>query len=77
MTNDSVMYLAGFQARLPDTYRLLASANLRLHPRVTQVTLHGSRGLKGGFRPDSDAGSPRNKPIPKARECRPGFGGYF
>jgi len=35
---------------LPETERLLRAANLSVHPRVTQVTLHGSRGL----RPDSD-----------------------
>ena len=39
---------------LPETERLLRAANLSVHPRVTQVTLHGSRGLRGGFRPDSD-----------------------
>lgn len=39
---------------LPATYSLLMTANLTLHPAVRQVTLHGSRGLAGGYRPDSD-----------------------
>ncbi|MBL8094849.1 MAG: nucleotidyltransferase domain-containing protein [Anaerolineales bacterium] len=39
---------------LPATYALLADANLTLHPRVTQVVLHGSRGLSQTYRPDSD-----------------------
>jgi hypothetical protein len=40
--------------RLPETHILLAEANLCVHPAVTRVVLHGSRGLAGGFRPDSD-----------------------
>jgi hypothetical protein len=43
-----------FSKLLPGTVELLRSANLCVHPRVTQVTLHGSRGLVGGARPDSD-----------------------
>lgn len=39
---------------LPTTCALLASANLTLDPRVSRVILHGSRGLAGGYRPDSD-----------------------
>jgi len=39
---------------LPETFALLQSANLLQHPAVQRVTLHGSRGLAGGFRPDSD-----------------------
>jgi hypothetical protein len=39
---------------LPDTYALLASANLTVHPSVSKIVLHGSRGLAGGCRPDSD-----------------------
>jgi hypothetical protein len=39
---------------LPETAALLASANLTLDPRVSRVSLHGSRGLAGGCRPDSD-----------------------
>jgi hypothetical protein len=39
---------------LPETYALLRSSNLTVHPLVSRVTLHGSRGLAGGYRPDSD-----------------------
>lgn len=39
---------------LPETHRLLASANLTLHPAVSRVVLSGSRGPAGGHRPDSD-----------------------
>ncbi len=39
---------------LPETYRLLAAANLTLHPAVTRVVLSGSRGPAGGARADSD-----------------------
>jgi len=38
----------------PDTARLLQNAALIVHPRVTAITLHGSRGPAGGYRPDSD-----------------------
>lgn len=40
--------------RLPETCALLQSANLVVHPLVKRVVLHGSRGLAGGARPDSD-----------------------
>lgn len=39
---------------LPETYALIKSGNLTVHPAVSQVTLHGSRGLAGGYRLDSD-----------------------
>ena len=39
---------------LPKTHALLNSSNLTLHPAVSCVVLHGSRGLAGGYRPDSD-----------------------
>ena len=39
---------------LPETYALLASSNLVVHPRVSRITLHGSRGPAGGYRPNSD-----------------------
>jgi hypothetical protein len=39
---------------LPQTYSLLRSANLVIHPLVSQIVLHGSRGPAGGCRPDSD-----------------------
>jgi len=38
-------------ARCPETARILRDAAFTAHPRVTAVTLHGSR----GYRPDSDA----------------------
>jgi hypothetical protein len=38
----------------PETARLLQNAAYTVHPRVTAITLHGSRGPAGGFRPDSD-----------------------
>jgi hypothetical protein len=43
-----------FAKALPESHNLIMSANLRLHPAVSRVTLHGSRGLAGSFRPDSD-----------------------
>lgn len=42
------------QARLPETQRLLAEGGLVLHEAVARVTVHGSRGLAGSPRPDSD-----------------------
>ena len=41
-------------ARLPSTHALLISANLTVHPAVSRIILHGSRGPAGGCRPDSD-----------------------
>jgi hypothetical protein len=38
----------------PETYELIMSANLEVHPGVTSIILHGSRGLAGDPRPDSD-----------------------
>ena len=43
-----------FAASLPETYALLLSSNLTVHPLVSRIILHGSRGLAGGCRPDSD-----------------------
>jgi hypothetical protein len=43
-----------FADALPETYALLMSANLTVHPAVSRVTLHGSRGLAGGYRSTSD-----------------------
>ncbi|HSB00090.1 MAG TPA: nucleotidyltransferase domain-containing protein [Anaerolineales bacterium] len=43
-----------FVASLPQTYALILSTNLTVHPAVARVILHGSRGLAGGYRPDSD-----------------------
>jgi hypothetical protein len=43
-----------FAARLPDAHALLREGGLVVHPAVAQVVLHGSRGLAGGARADSD-----------------------
>lgn len=43
-----------FAESLPETFALIRSGNLILHPSVSRVTLHGSRGLSGNYRPDSD-----------------------
>ena len=39
---------------LPSTYALLQAANLIVHPYVERIVIHGSRGLAGNARPDSD-----------------------
>jgi hypothetical protein len=44
----------GFAQALPKTYTLIRSANLIVHPAVSRVTLHGSRGLANCHRPNSD-----------------------
>ena len=49
-----VEFMLELSARLPATETLLRSANLVLHPSVSRVILHGSRGPAGGYRPDSD-----------------------
>lgn len=43
-----------FTNLLPETYNLLRSANLIVRHSVQGIILHGSRGLAGGYRPDSD-----------------------
>jgi predicted nucleotidyltransferase len=43
-----------FAQCLPATHALLQAANLVVHPSVARIVLHGSRGLAGGARPDSD-----------------------
>jgi hypothetical protein len=43
-----------FAETLPEIHALLSASNLALHPAVTRVTLHGSRGLAGGYRSNSD-----------------------
>jgi hypothetical protein len=43
-----------FASLLPATHALLQAANLTVHPSVSFIVLHGSRGLAGNFRPDSD-----------------------
>ena len=47
-------FAPGLAHALPETHALLRNANLVLHPCVSRVVLHGSRGLAGGCRPDSD-----------------------
>lgn len=39
---------------LPVTFALLRSSNLTVHPAVSGIVLHGSRGLAGGYLPTSD-----------------------
>ena len=41
-------------ALLPQTYALLKSSNLTVHPSVSRIILHGSRGLANRYRPNSD-----------------------
>ena len=43
-----------FAASLPETYELLMSSNLMVHPSVRHVILHDLCGLACGYRPDSD-----------------------
>lgn len=45
---------ASLASVLPETYSLLAASNLTVHPSISRIILHGSRGLPLGFRPDSD-----------------------
>jgi len=40
--------------QLPETHALLLDAGLRVHDAVHRITLHGSRGPRGGARPASD-----------------------
>ena len=46
--------IGSLQDALPRTWDILRSSNLTVHPAVYGVVLSGSRGPKGGFRPDSD-----------------------
>jgi hypothetical protein len=41
-------------ASLPATLELLMSSNLVIHPSVSRIILHGSRGLAGGYHAMSD-----------------------
>lgn len=43
-----------FIEKCSETYQILQSGHLFMPPAVNQVTLHGSRGLAGKFRSDSD-----------------------
>jgi len=47
-------YEPEFKDILPETYRLLMEAKLKVHPVVKKITLHGSRGPAGGYHDDSD-----------------------
>ena len=55
---NDVIAVTDFEPQLaalcPETAWLLRAAALAVHPRVTAITLHGSRGPAGGYRPDSD-----------------------
>ncbi len=39
---------------LMETEKIIKDGALAVHPAVGKISLEGSRGLKGGFRPDSD-----------------------
>lgn len=43
-----------FASSLPDTHALIKASGLTVHSSVSRVVLHGSRGLAGGYRSDSD-----------------------
>ena len=47
-------YEPEFAESLPEAHKLLKSARLMVHPSVSKIALHGSRGPGGGYRPDSD-----------------------
>jgi len=49
-----MIFSTALRQRLPATHVLLQTANLVVHPRVARIILHGSRGLAGGARSDSD-----------------------
>ena len=54
----NLMRVVDFEPKLASssaaTHTLLIAANFVLHPAVSRVVLHGSRGPAGGYRPDSD-----------------------
>ncbi len=52
--NKVMEYEHSLATALPATYDLLLTSNLTVHPAVSRIVLHGSRGLAGGCRPDSD-----------------------
>jgi predicted nucleotidyltransferase len=54
MTIEITRYNTELAERLPKIHALLLNAGLHVHDAVERVTLHGSRGLRGGARPDSD-----------------------
>jgi len=50
----TIRFDADFEDLLPETSNLLKTGGFQLHPAVTQVTLHGSRGLAKSFHDHSD-----------------------
>lgn len=48
------MHTSDLDHLLPETAALLNRTRWNIHPGVLCVVLGGSRGLRGGFRPDSD-----------------------
>jgi hypothetical protein len=40
-------YKPELEKELPETFELLKSSKLVVHPKVRKITLHGSRGLSG------------------------------
>jgi hypothetical protein len=51
---NSIDFEPEVESLIPKTYRLLQTANLTVHPSVARIILHGSRGLTGNYRPNSD-----------------------
>lgn len=47
-------YAPDLDHRLPETAAILKTTTWNVHPAVLRVVLGGSRGLRGGYRPDSD-----------------------
>ena len=54
--------------QLPEVCTLLESANFTIHERVSRIVLHGSRGLAGGNRQNSDVDLTLIADIPKGVE---------
>jgi hypothetical protein len=50
----NLKYDSRLKTLLPDTFILLSSSGLAIHESVTGIVLHGSRGLAGGARIESD-----------------------
>lgn len=53
-----------FKLKLANSHSILQSGNLMVHPAVNQITLHGSRGLAGNPRPNSDIDLSLLIPVP-------------
>lgn len=56
---------------LPETFALLSVSKLAIHPCVSSIVLHGSRGLGGGFRPDSDIDLSLIVDLPQEQDADP------